>query len=237
MKHILNDLSEQEKNSIREQHTGGMKVMTESFSKLINSKLGDSKPLVSEQTVLGRFGNNVEILGGLLKNLSNTLPPVILGNMAKSAISGDAKTFNQVLDQEKARLGQDYTKLKNALTQGDVAKTLKNIGAELQPYINQMKSGMGNQPSNTPTGGTVNNPNIEKFRQDLIKKRNATAVKEDMDVSSDSEYYQERKREVSIPFDDLGMLGSLASRFCEGKENFPDCKQVRRIISRHSLFM
>jgi hypothetical protein len=49
MKHILNNLSEQEKNSIREQHTGGMKVMTENFNKLINSKLGDSKPLVSEQ--------------------------------------------------------------------------------------------------------------------------------------------------------------------------------------------
>ena len=49
MKHILNDLSEQEKNSIREQHTGGMKVMTENFSKLINSKLGDVK-VVSEQT-------------------------------------------------------------------------------------------------------------------------------------------------------------------------------------------
>jgi hypothetical protein len=49
MKHILNDLTEQEKNSIREQHTGGMKVMTESFSKLVNSKLGDSKPLVSEK--------------------------------------------------------------------------------------------------------------------------------------------------------------------------------------------
>ena len=49
MKHILNDLSEEEKNSIREQHTGGMKVMTESFSKLINSKLGDVQPLVNEQ--------------------------------------------------------------------------------------------------------------------------------------------------------------------------------------------
>jgi hypothetical protein len=49
MKHILNDLTEQEKNSIREQHTGGMKVMTESFSKLINSKLGDVQPLVQEQ--------------------------------------------------------------------------------------------------------------------------------------------------------------------------------------------
>jgi|688.fasta_scaffold537630_1 hypothetical protein len=49
MKHLLNDLSNEEKNSIREQHTGGMKVMTENFSKLLNSKLGDAKPLVSEQ--------------------------------------------------------------------------------------------------------------------------------------------------------------------------------------------
>jgi hypothetical protein len=50
MKHILNDLTEQEKNAIREQHSGGMKVMTENFSRLLNSKLGDSKPLVSEQS-------------------------------------------------------------------------------------------------------------------------------------------------------------------------------------------
>jgi hypothetical protein len=49
MKHILNDLSNEEKNSIREQHTGGMKVMTESFSRLLNSKLGDAKPFVNEQ--------------------------------------------------------------------------------------------------------------------------------------------------------------------------------------------
>jgi hypothetical protein len=48
MKHILNNMSEEEKNAIREQHTGGMKVMTENFNKLINSKLGDSKPLVNE---------------------------------------------------------------------------------------------------------------------------------------------------------------------------------------------
>ena len=50
MKHILNDLTEQEKNSIREQHTGGMKVMTESFSKLINSKLGDVKVVIEQET-------------------------------------------------------------------------------------------------------------------------------------------------------------------------------------------
>lgn len=45
MKHILNNLTEQEKKAILEQHTGGMKVMTENFSKLLNSKLGDVKPL------------------------------------------------------------------------------------------------------------------------------------------------------------------------------------------------
>jgi hypothetical protein len=48
MKHILNNLSEEEKNNIRKQHTGGMKVMTENFNKLLNSKLGDAKPLNEE---------------------------------------------------------------------------------------------------------------------------------------------------------------------------------------------
>jgi len=50
MKHLLNDLTEQEKNSIREQHTGGMVVPTAKFSKLVDTKLGDAKPLVNEQS-------------------------------------------------------------------------------------------------------------------------------------------------------------------------------------------
>jgi hypothetical protein len=49
MKHILNNLTEQEKQAILEQHKGGMKVMNENFSKLIKATLGDAKPLVSEQ--------------------------------------------------------------------------------------------------------------------------------------------------------------------------------------------
>lgn len=49
MKHILNNLTEQEKQSILEQHKGGMKVVNENFSKLIKATLGDAKPLVSEQ--------------------------------------------------------------------------------------------------------------------------------------------------------------------------------------------
>ena len=49
MKHILNNLTEEEKKTIREQHTGGIKIVNENFSKLIKATLGDSKPLVSEQ--------------------------------------------------------------------------------------------------------------------------------------------------------------------------------------------
>lgn len=49
MKHLLNNLSSEEKNSILEQHKGGMKVMTENFSRLLNAKSGEVKPFISEQ--------------------------------------------------------------------------------------------------------------------------------------------------------------------------------------------
>ena len=64
MKHILNNLSDEEKNSILEQHTGGMKVMNEKFSKLLNSKLGDAKPLVNEQDNQKMYD---DLLGVLIK--------------------------------------------------------------------------------------------------------------------------------------------------------------------------
>ncbi len=49
MKHLLNNLSEEEKNSIREQHEGGMKVNTDKFKKLMESKSGNVKPLINEE--------------------------------------------------------------------------------------------------------------------------------------------------------------------------------------------
>lgn len=49
MKHLLNNLSNEEKNSIRKQHNGGMSVDTSRFKQLMESTLGDVKPLISEQ--------------------------------------------------------------------------------------------------------------------------------------------------------------------------------------------
>lgn len=51
MKHLLNEMSEKEKNSIRGQHTGGKLIDTTKFRKLMESKLGNAKPLVSEQGI------------------------------------------------------------------------------------------------------------------------------------------------------------------------------------------
>ena len=49
MKHLLNNLSNEEKNRIREQYEGGMSVDNSRFKKLMESKLGNVKPLIMEQ--------------------------------------------------------------------------------------------------------------------------------------------------------------------------------------------
>jgi hypothetical protein len=72
MKHLLNDLTEEEKNSIRGQHTGGMNVVTENFSKLINTKSGDAKPFLNENAINeGRTPSNDLVT--LLYSLRNSI--------------------------------------------------------------------------------------------------------------------------------------------------------------------
>lgn len=51
MKHILNNLSEEEKNAIREQHTGGMKIELGKFKQMVETKLGDPKPYLNETQI------------------------------------------------------------------------------------------------------------------------------------------------------------------------------------------
>ncbi len=48
MKHLLNNLTESQKKTIREQYKGGMKIDTSRFKKLLESTLGDVKPLIFE---------------------------------------------------------------------------------------------------------------------------------------------------------------------------------------------
>ena len=48
MKHLLNNISQEEKNSILEQHQGGMEVITENFQKMVSKKLGDVPTFLNE---------------------------------------------------------------------------------------------------------------------------------------------------------------------------------------------
>ena len=50
MKHLFNNLSSEEKNSILEQHKGGKIITNENFNKLTNHKSGDVK-LIKEDIV------------------------------------------------------------------------------------------------------------------------------------------------------------------------------------------
>lgn len=49
MKHVLNNMSESEKNAIREQHQGGMRIDTSRFRTLLESTVGNVKPLIMEE--------------------------------------------------------------------------------------------------------------------------------------------------------------------------------------------
>jgi hypothetical protein len=49
MKHLLNELSDSEKNRILEQYNNSLIVETKKFNKFINSKLGNVKPLINER--------------------------------------------------------------------------------------------------------------------------------------------------------------------------------------------
>jgi hypothetical protein len=74
MKHLLNNLTEEEKNSIRGQHTGGMNVVTENFSKLINTKSGDAKLFLNEQQVNEKnVGDCLSAMKTVIINMMNTI--------------------------------------------------------------------------------------------------------------------------------------------------------------------
>ena len=56
MKHLLNGMPEWEKNSIREQYEGKMSIDTSKFRKLMESKLGNVKPLITEEALKANAG-------------------------------------------------------------------------------------------------------------------------------------------------------------------------------------
>ena len=154
MKHILNNLTEAEKNAIREQHTGGMKVMTEKFSKLTNSKLGDVKP-INEQI----------------------LPASSPSALAKSV----SKPIVGMLPQIKACVAQGgYPKLTEFLKKQET-KQLDNIVIDMLMTFSVKKDSQASdeirrlisclqKPTGTTSGSTVQNEQVMQSLKNVAMK-------------------------------------------------------------------
>jgi hypothetical protein len=120
MKHILNNLTEQEKNAIREQHTGGMKIATDKFSQLLESKLGDSKPLVSEQGIQPQpedvttgqtDGGKSELIEVLMNHLNSmSKDPKFNATSVAQVVYNDAAHFMNKTDlfQDQNKYGKPF---------------------------------------------------------------------------------------------------------------------------------
>ena len=63
MKHLLNDMSQDEMNAIRGQHTGGKKITVENFSNMVNKRLGEVPTILSESesSLVGMEGFDTEL--------------------------------------------------------------------------------------------------------------------------------------------------------------------------------
>ena len=109
MKHLLNNISEEEKNRIREQHTGGMKIATDKFKMLVETKQGDVKPYLNEQNskeeplklkVFGpvKYNTNDVKLVFLIEVDRTPISENNIGTKFKYKIKGNSKEYEGYFD-------------------------------------------------------------------------------------------------------------------------------------------
>jgi len=128
MKHILNNLTEVEKNAIREQHSGGMKVNTEKFNLMVEKKLGEVKPLVNEQVKTLTVGSK----GGAMINPGGNRPGHF--NFVVKKVLGNNKYMVII---SKWEFGSEYAKVGDSgtLTVGNKDASLKINGEVIDQLL------------------------------------------------------------------------------------------------------
>ena len=94
MKHLLNNISEEEKNSILEQHGGGMKIFNENFHKMVNKKLGHVDLYEQTDTTKDSSTENTRKLSDISQDKLGSSNDV---RKEAIAIVGDKSKINQGL--------------------------------------------------------------------------------------------------------------------------------------------
>jgi hypothetical protein len=120
MKHLLNDISQDDKNSILEQHVGGIRLESDNFFNMVNKKLGEVSPLISEQS-----SNAKQVAGPFLKKFSNsTLELFIFQKGSRFYVYVKRSKGDEPTDLELNN-GQGYSNQKEA--QKEIDNIIKNL--------------------------------------------------------------------------------------------------------------
>lgn len=124
MKHLFNNLSEEEKNRIIEQHIGGKEFIIENFNKLVDNKLGNVKPLINEDNVGGggqRGGGSGKGTGYEKEIMTyDTLTPITLSKDSFKTGSDQIDTTSDEYQELKQKL--------NNLPKSDTKLDVKVVG-------------------------------------------------------------------------------------------------------------
>jgi hypothetical protein len=140
MKHILNDISQFEKQRILEQYTQNKYVDTTKFKKLIESKLGSVKPLLNEQ-VEPNAGSIQQFLKDNLPDPNLKVDFVFGNGTAAAAAKYIAKSWNTKGYDNITTVQQLWQVMKNY--KNDVGETPgfgPKMATELARVLNQGKT-------------------------------------------------------------------------------------------------
>ena len=141
MKHILNDISTDEKKSILEQHSGGKKIDTTNFKRLLESKLGEVKPYLMEQEQTG----TTEDVTTKVKELSTEIGDNIDDDVANEALSCSFDEIGSGINlkpEAKEILDNVRTKIKELVSKKD-KQGLKFAFRKLKSQLTKSKNQQG----------------------------------------------------------------------------------------------
>ena len=134
MKHLLNNLSEEEKNNIRKLHEGGMKLSIENFKRLVETKSGDVKPYLnddSEQEINERPEEGSDMVG-----LDSNYNPVV----PKNRYNGKPKEMNERPEEGSDMVGLDSNYNPVVPKNTDDVDKKNSINESLDVNVHRLKS-------------------------------------------------------------------------------------------------
>lgn len=183
MKHLLNNLSEHEKNHIREQHTDKIKIDTSKFRRLMESKLGDVRPIMEgpgEGTALPQTNAAV----------TSSNQPIEIPKGAQEPEAFEGKSITLYRDENDAKKAFE-SKTSNPRSFGSIAGVISKIqyamdkGVEFDINVYNL--------AKDPNGVSVATPVIyvkERGAFEIPSRGDMDFYNEGLKQALDKKYYQ-----------------------------------------------